>query len=114
MDVAAVDAAGGVPERILIATASEVSLALDAQRQLAAEGILSRLVSNPSWSLFKAQSPEYRQAVLPPGSAREGQRGSGLAFRLGALSGAGRRDHRRGQLQGGRRDPRSWPIRFHR
>jgi len=61
-----VDAGQGPPELILIATGSEVSLALDAHRQLAAEGIRSRVVSMPSWELFEAQSAEYRQEVLPP------------------------------------------------
>ena len=60
-----VDAGEGVPELILIATGSEVSLALAAHRQLAGEGIRSRVVSMPSWELFEAQSAEYRQAVLP-------------------------------------------------
>jgi transketolase len=61
-----IDAGEGLPELILIATGSEVSLALDAHRQLAGEGIRSRVVSMPSWELFEAQSAEYRQAVLPP------------------------------------------------
>ena len=60
-----IDAGEGLPELILIATGSEVSLALDAHRQLAGEGIRSRVVSMPSWELFEAQSVEYRQAVLP-------------------------------------------------
>lgn len=60
------DAAEGLPELIFIATGSEVSLALDAHRQLAGEGVRSRVVSMPSWELFEAQSTEYRQAVLPP------------------------------------------------
>ena len=61
-----IDSAEGLPELILIATGSEVSLALDAHRQLASEGVRSRVVSMPSWELFEAQSAEYRQAVLPP------------------------------------------------
>ena len=61
-----IDAGEGLPELILIATGSEVSLALDAHRQLASEGVRSRVVSMPSWELFEAQSAEYRQAVLPP------------------------------------------------
>ena len=61
-----VDAGEGPPELILIATGSEVSLVLDAHRQLAGEGIRSRVVSMPSWELFERQSAEYRQAVLPP------------------------------------------------
>ena len=59
------DPGDGVPELILIATGSEVSLALDAHRQLAGEGIRSRVVSMPSWELFEAQPGEYREAVLP-------------------------------------------------
>ncbi len=61
-----VDPSEGSPELILIATGSEVSLALDAHRQLTGEGIRARVVSMPSWELFEAQSAEYRQAVLPP------------------------------------------------
>lgn len=61
-----VDSPGGSPELILIATGSEVSLALAAHRQLSDEGILSRLVSMPSWELFAAQPAAYRNAVLPP------------------------------------------------
>jgi transketolase len=54
-----------LPELILIATGSEVSLALEAHRQLVEEGVRSRVVSMPSWELFEAQSAEYREAVLP-------------------------------------------------
>ncbi|MEO8029979.1 MAG: transketolase [Gemmatimonadota bacterium] len=50
---------------ILIATGSEVSLAIGAQRQLAGEGIRTRVVSLPSWDLFEAQSADYRESVLP-------------------------------------------------
>ena len=53
------------PELILIATGSEVSLALEAHRQLSGEGIRSRVVSMPSWELFEAQPKEYRDSVLP-------------------------------------------------
>jgi transketolase len=60
------DTDGSVPELILIATGSEVSLALEAHRQLVEEGVRSRVVSMPSWELFEAQSAEYRDAVLPP------------------------------------------------
>ncbi|MEO8139315.1 MAG: transketolase, partial [Gemmatimonadota bacterium] len=52
-------------ELILIATGSEVSLALDAHRRLVGEGVRCRVVSMPSWGLFEAQSMEYREAVLP-------------------------------------------------
>lgn len=59
-------AAGGNPEVILIATGSEVALAVDAYERLVAEGIRARVVSLPSWELFDAQPPQYRDEVLPP------------------------------------------------
>src|SRR5690606_38323776 len=60
------DAEGGNPDVILIATGSEVSLIIEAEKLLAAKGIKARLVSMPSWDLFEAQSREYRDSVLPP------------------------------------------------
>jgi transketolase len=59
------DAPGGKPEVILIATGSEVVLAVQAHEQLVAAGIKSRVVSMPSWELFDHQTPEYREEVLP-------------------------------------------------
>ena len=65
------DAKNGDPDVILIASGSEVHVALGAQAELEAEGIAARLVSMPSWELFDEQSPEYREQVLPSGiSAR--------------------------------------------
>jgi transketolase len=61
-----VDAPGGAPQAILIATGSEVALCLSAHEQLAAAGIRTRVVSLPSWELFEAQPDAYRQDVLPP------------------------------------------------
>ena len=60
------DAPGGRPEVILIATGSELSLAVDAHEKLVAEGIRSRVVSMPSWELYDHQPKEYQDAVLPP------------------------------------------------
>ncbi len=60
------DAPGGNPEVILIATGSEVILAVDAHEKLLAEGIRSRVVSMPSWDIFEHQTREYRDSVLPP------------------------------------------------
>jgi transketolase len=54
------------PEVILIASGSEVSLAISAYEQLVDEGIKARVVSMPSWELFDRQSEEYRDSVLPP------------------------------------------------
>lgn len=53
------------PQLIIIATGSEVSLALDAREQLQAEGISVRVVSMPCWELFEEQAEEYRESVLP-------------------------------------------------
>ncbi len=55
----------GTPDAILIATGSEVSLALEAQKALLEQGKKARVVSLPSWDIFATQSPEYRQSVLP-------------------------------------------------
>jgi transketolase len=60
------DPDGGDPEVILIATGSEVALALEAHESLIADGIRSRVVSLPSFYLFDQQDQEYRDGVLPP------------------------------------------------
>jgi transketolase len=60
------DAPGSDPEVILIASGSEVSLAVDAHEKLIAEGVRSRVVSMPSWEIFEQQTQEYRDSVLPP------------------------------------------------
>ena len=54
------------PEVILIATGSEVHIALDAGKTLEGQGIGARVVSLPSWELFDSQPAEYRHSVLPP------------------------------------------------
>jgi len=61
-----VDPPEGPPEVIVIATGSEVALALDGYEALTAEGIAVRVVSMPSWELFDRQPATYRDAVLPP------------------------------------------------
>jgi transketolase len=60
------DADGGEPEVILIASGSEVALALEARKHLQAEGRPTRVVNLPSWALFSRQPREYRDRVLPP------------------------------------------------
>src|SRR5262249_40429872 len=60
------DADGGQPAVILIATGSEVPLALTARERLQSEGIATRVVSMPCREWFDAQEPAYRQSVLPP------------------------------------------------
>jgi transketolase len=62
------DAPGGSPEVLLLATGSELSMAVDAHEKLVAAGIKSRVVSMPCWELFEAycaKSPAYREQVLP-------------------------------------------------
>ena len=58
--------AEGVAQAILMATGSEVGIAVDAQKLLAAEGIATRVVSLPSTSVFDQQGTDYRETVLPP------------------------------------------------
>ncbi len=60
------DADQGHPRIILIATGSEVHVALEAWGRLADEGIRARVVSMPSWELFERQPEAYRNEVLPP------------------------------------------------
>lgn len=55
------------PAAVLIATGSEVSVALKAQELLSARGVPVRVVSMPSWELFEQASRDYRDSVLPPG-----------------------------------------------
>jgi transketolase len=57
---------GDEPELILIATGSEVQLALGAHETLTSEGIRSRVVSLPCWEIFERQDASYRDGVLPP------------------------------------------------
>ena len=61
-----IDAEGGEPDVILIATGSEVGLALSARDELAGEGIRARVVSMPCSELFDRQPQAYRDEVLPP------------------------------------------------
>jgi len=59
------DPDGGDPQVILIATGSEVALALAAHEELRGDGVRSRVVSLPCWELFERQDAAYRDAVLP-------------------------------------------------
>ena len=68
------------PELVLVATGSEVHLALEARTVLEARGVATRVVSMPSWELFFAQTPRYRTSLLPR-SARK------LAIEAGATLG---------------------------
>lgn len=61
------DAPAKAPEIILIASGSELSVALEAFEKLSSEGIAGRMVSMPSWDIFEKQPPAYRDEVLPPG-----------------------------------------------
>jgi transketolase len=60
------EADGGGPDVILLATGSEVHLALSAREELQSGGIKARVVSMPCWELFDRQPQEYRESVIPP------------------------------------------------
>ena len=64
------DAEGGKPAVVLLSSGSEAALALEAGEKLAAKGVKARVVSVPSLELFRAQSDEYRNQVLPRGVPR--------------------------------------------
>ena len=61
-----IDAGDGEPDVILIATGSEVALALSARDELGGEGVRARVVSMPCSELFDRQPQAYRDEVLPP------------------------------------------------
>lgn len=64
------EAPGGKPQAVIIATGSEVALAMDAQKVLAEEKIAVRVVSMPATTVFDRQDAAYRDSVLPPGVKR--------------------------------------------
>jgi transketolase len=64
------DSPGGAPQIVLMSSGSEVSLILDAQKKLEADGIRARAVSVPSHELFARQDQAYRDSVLPKGVKR--------------------------------------------
>ncbi|MGO1368485.1 transketolase [Senegalia sp. (in: firmicutes)] len=68
------------PDAILIATGSEVSLAMDAQKELAKENIDARVVSILSWELFEAQDAEYKEKVLPKNISKRVSIEAGTTF----------------------------------
>jgi transketolase len=70
----------GEPKIILIASGSELSLALDAQTLLEKDGIATRVVSMPSWELFEMREAQYRELVLPPNVPK-------LSIELGSTQG---------------------------
>jgi transketolase len=89
-----VAAAGGpAPKITLIATGSEVQLALGAAKDLEASGVAVRVVSMPCCEVFDAQSKDYRASVLPPGGVR-------LAIEASATGGWWRYVGERGGVHG--------------
>src|SRR5690606_18235403 len=64
------DAEGGDPDLVLIATGSEVGLAMQAKAKLDADGVRARVVSMPSTDVFDRQDADYRESVLPDGVRR--------------------------------------------
>lgn len=64
------EATGGTPDLVLIASGSEVQLAIEAREALESDGVPTRVVSMASWHLFRAQSQAYRDEVLTPTAVR--------------------------------------------
>ncbi len=64
------EASGGKPDVVLISTGSEVSITMTAAEELEIQGIMTRVVSMPSWELFDAQEEVYQESVLPAGVPR--------------------------------------------
>ena len=64
------DAAGGTPQAVILATGSEVALAMAAQKTLAEQGVAVRVVSMPSTNIFDRQDAAYKASVLPAGLPR--------------------------------------------
>ncbi|WP_127793514.1 transketolase [Agromyces sp. LHK192] len=82
------EAPSGTPDVILIATGSEVQLAVAAREQLAAEGVQARVVSAPSLEWFEAQDAEYRESVLPASVTARVSVEAGLALSWAKYVGA--------------------------
>lgn len=97
------DAPGGKPTLILIATGSEVALAMAARERLLAQNIAVRVVSLPCWTLFDAEPQAYRDAVLPPSV------GARLAIEAGVPQGWHRYVGERGEVLGAERFGASAP-----
>ncbi|MET3576443.1 transketolase [Bhargavaea ullalensis] len=74
-------AEGGEPDGLLLATGSEVALAVEAQKRLAADGIRVNVVSMPSWDRFEQQEDAYKEKVLPSAVKKR------LAIEMGASFG---------------------------
>jgi transketolase len=81
--------AAGAPQVVLIATGSEVPLALAAQAMLAESGVAARVVSMPSWELFEKMPADYRNAVLPPSVSARVAVEAGIAMGWERYVGAG-------------------------
>ena len=91
---------GRKPEVILIASGSEVSLAVHAHEKLIAEGIRSRVVSMPSWDIFEQQTRKYRDSVLPPEVTARIAIEQASTFGWERYVGIGRPHHRHGDVRG--------------
>ena len=92
------EAEGGARGATILATGSEVALALKARDMLQAEGIPTAVVSMPCWELFELQDEAYRDMVIGR-RHRPGRGGSGGAPRLGPLHRRGRRLRRHGRVR---------------
>ncbi len=94
LELTADGANASVPDLILLASGSEVTLILAAAERLRVDGLSVRCVSMPSWDLFEAQTQSYRDEVLPPGVHAR------LAVEMGAVQGWQRYVGDRGEVLG--------------
>ncbi len=67
-----IDVEGGSPDVVLLATGSEVQLAINSAKKLAEDGVKARVVSMLCWEVFEQQSQQYRDSVLLPGTPKVG------------------------------------------
>ncbi len=92
-------ARGHVPDVIIIASGSEVALALEAHERLVAEGVKSRVVNMASMRLFEQQNADYRESVLPPACSARLAVEAGVTFGWDRWVGDGGQVHRHRPLR---------------
>jgi transketolase len=81
------DAPDGTPAVILLSAGTEVAVAMEARALLAERGVAARVVSMPSWELFRAQETAYRDTVLPPAIRARVSVEAGVTFGWGEFVG---------------------------
>jgi transketolase len=93
------EAPGGKPEIILIASGSELILAVQAHEKLSAEGIRSRVVSMPSWDVFEGAAAKITRDRFTPGRPRPHCAGAGLELWMAEIRRVGWPNYRHGNVR---------------